>query len=256
YAAYATVFGLSGSIAWVPAYNGEIANVTAIKDFLAKLDDASFSAQYHLNHYRKDRIRDAVATIAQAFAVRVGDKDYVLHTGFSVEKKTAVVTLVDIADEAALEFRPTKEEVMIALKDQIAVVVAQAQDLEAQLEVAVANQSAMAAVLRDKHKALQAELSLLQALGYYEAKAVLDANLSTNTSVNQNQQYEAITDLGATYSPPSNGTTYTPVTDYKATYTPGNNSATGYTATYNDDVRLVWTPQYQSAETQPAAPQQ
>ncbi|HKY62308.1 MAG TPA: hypothetical protein VJR29_02725 [bacterium] len=256
YAAYAAVFGLSGSIAWVPAYDGEIANVTAIKDFLAKLDDASFSTQYHLNHYRKDRIRDAVATIAQGIAVRVGDKDYVLHTGFSVEKKTAVVTLVDIADEAALEFRPTKEEVMTALKDQIAVVVAQAKDFEAQLEVAVANQSAEAAVLREKYKAVQAELSLLQALGYFEAKAVLDANLSTSTTVNQNQQYEAITDLSATYSPPSNGNSYTPVNGFKATYTPGNNSATGYTATYNDDVRLVWTPQYQSAETQPAAPQQ
>jgi hypothetical protein len=263
YAAYTAVFGLQGSVAWVAAYDGEVANVAAIKDFLAKLDDAAFSAQYHLNNYRKDRIRDAVATIAQGIAVRIDGKDYVVHTGFSVEKKTAVVTLVDIADEAALEFRPAKDEVMAALKDRATALTAQLKDLEAKIEVAVANQSAEVAAYREQYKAIQAELSLLQALGYGEVRAVLEANLAATATINQYQQYEAVTEVGATYTPPGARTTYTAVTGYTATYTPptetndkvnlnANAYTTGYTATYNNDVRLVWTPQYQSAETQPA----
>jgi hypothetical protein len=233
FATYTAVFGLQASVAWVPAYDGEIANVTSIKDFVAQLDNASFSAQYHLNNFRKDRIRDAIATIAQGIAVRIADKDYVFHATYSAEKKTVVVTLIDIAEEAALEFRPTSEEIITALKDRVTAVTTQMKDLEAKIEVAVANQSSELPLYRAQYKDLQAELSLLQAAGYGETRAVLEANLAANES--------------ATYAPPNQNP------DNNANLNANYNDSR-YTATYDNPVRLIWTPQYNSAETQPAKP--
>lgn len=263
YAAYSAVFGLSGA-SFVRTYDGPIANIAPIKEFLAQLDNAAFAATYKINAFRKDRIYEAVATISQGLTMRIADKDYVLHTNYSVEKKTAVVTLVDVANyEQALEFRPAKDEVLTALKTQYEAVAAQLKDLEAKIEVAATNKTAELMPLREQYNQVKAEYHLLEMLGYGETRAVLEATLRPATGINATQQY----------TPPTES--YTAVTGYKATYTPpAQNSddswAVGatatatyqtsdkdYVATYNNNVRFVWTPQYrgQAAATPAPTPQ-
>lgn len=257
-AAYSAVFGLSAAATFVPTYDGPIANIAPIKEFLAQLDTAAFAATYKINAFRKDRIYEAVATLSRGLAIRIADKDYVLHTNYSVEKKTAVVTLVDVANyEQALEFRPAKEEVVTALKAQYEAIATQLKDLEAKIEVAATNKTAELMPLREQYNQLKAEYHLLEMLGYGETRAVVEATLTPATGINATQQY----------TPPTES--YTAATGYKATYTPpaeNNNdswavgatatvtyqtSEKDYVATYNNNVRFVWTPQYRGQAATP-----